>query len=641
VFRCWPDSNWILRVIGTAGHVDHGKSTLIRALTGIDPDRLREEKERGMTIDLGFAWLRLPSGTEVSIVDVPGHERFVHNMLAGVGGIDIALLVIAADEGIMPQTREHVDILDLLNISTGVVAVTKTDLVEPDWLDLVLAEIEEGLKGSSLAHAPLIPVSSTTGAGLDVLTSTLDSLLAQERTRPSSGAPRLPIDRVFTVAGFGTVVTGTLIDGALHRGDELEIVPSGLRARVRGLQSHKHKVDSAPAGTRVAVNISAVSTDELERGEVLSAPGALTATRLLDVRLKMVRQGARNLRHNDEITFHTGSSESVGKVALLDSDELSPGDDGMAQIRLKRPVAVGKGDLFVVRLLTPAQTVGGGMVIEPHARRHRRFQEPVLERLQVLELGAPQEIVLQQLRSREPAELRDVLSRAALGTEDARSVVADLIQSGDVFALDNVDAGLLPSTLLISRSGWELLASRAAAVLNQYHETYPLRSGMPREELRTRLGLDARSYNRVQARLLENGAIEESGPLVRSAGHVVQLSEEQRLSSAALMTELRSAGASPPTRQDLESAFKLSEELIDALIVRGDLVAVSNDLVYDRETYETITQAIVAAIREHGQISVAQVRDILGTSRRYALALMSHLDERRVTRRVGDERVLM
>ncbi len=630
-----------MRVIGTAGHVDHGKSTLIRALTGIDPDRLREEKERGMTIDLGFAWLRLPSGMEVSIVDVPGHERFVHNMLAGVGGIDIALLVIAADEGIMPQTREHVDILDLLNISTGVVAVTKTDLVEPDWLDLVLAEIEEGLKGSSLDHAPLIPVSSTTGAGLDVLTSTLDSLLAQERTRPSSGAPRLPIDRVFTVAGFGTVVTGTLIDGALHRGDELEIVPSGLRARVRGLQSHKHKVDSAPAGTRVAVNISAVSTDELERGEVLSAPGALTATRLLDVRLKMVRQGARNLRHNDEITFHTGSSESVGKVALLDSNELSPGDDGMAQIRLKRPVAVGKGDLFVVRLLTPAQTVGGGVIIEPHARRHRRFQEPVLERLQVLELGAPEDIVLQQLRSREPAELRDVLSRAGLAAEDARSVVADLIKSGDVFALDSVDAGLLPSTLLISRSGWELLASRAAAVLNQYHETYPLRSGMPREELRTRLGLDARSYNRVQARLLENGAIDESGPLVQSASHVVQLSEQQRLSSAALLTELRSAGASPPTRQDLESEFKLSEELIDALIVRGDLVAVSNDLVYDRETYETITQAIVAAIREHGQISVAQVRDILGTSRRYALALMSHLDERRVTRRVGDERVLM
>jgi selenocysteine-specific elongation factor len=630
-----------MRVVGTAGHVDHGKSTLIRALTGIDPDRLREEKERGMTIDLGFAWLTLPGGVEVSIVDVPGHERFVHNMLAGIGGIDIALLVIAADEGIMPQTREHLDILDLLNVSTGVVAVTKIDLVEEEWLDLVLAEIEEGLKNTSLANAPLIPVSSTSRQGLDKLIATLDSLLTQERMRPSSGAPRLPIDRVFTIAGFGTVVTGTLIDGQLKTGDDLEVVPSGLRARVRGLQSHQRKVSSAPAGTRVAVNISGVGTDELSRGEVLAAPGALTATRLMDVRLKMVRHGARTLRHNAEVTFHTGSSETIGKIALLDERELSPGDVGLAQIRLTEQVAVARGDLFVVRLLTPAQTIGGGTIIEPHARRHRRFQDQVLERLQILEQGSPEEIVRQQLFSREPAELRELQSRLGFAVDDTRAVLEGLIATGDVLTLETGGDRLVPTTLLISRPGWERLSARAMAGLREYHAAFPLRSGMPREELRTRLALDSRVFARVQERLLAEGVIEEFGPLIRSAAHIVRLTDGQIKASEAMLRELRAAGASPPPRESLEATFELSPEVIDALTERGDLVAVAGDLVYDRETLQSIVESVVTAIREQGPISVAQVRDILGTSRRYALALMSHLDERRVTRRVGDERVLM
>ncbi|HEX3244560.1 MAG TPA: selenocysteine-specific translation elongation factor [Chloroflexota bacterium] len=628
-------------VIGTAGHIDHGKSTLVKALTGIDPDRLREEKERGMTIDLGFAWLTLPSGLEVSIVDVPGHERFVHNMLAGVGGIDIALLVIAADEGIMPQTREHLDILDLLQVSTGIVAVTKIDLVEEEWLDLVLAEIEEGLKETSLAKAPLIPVSSTSGQGLELLRDALDSLLADERTRPILGRPRLPIDRVFTIAGFGTVVTGTLVDGVLSVGDELEIVPGGLRARIRGLQSHQRKVDVAQSGARVAVNLSGVSTEDLARGQVLTAPGALTATRLLDVRLRMVRQGSRALRHNAEITFHAGSAESIGKIALLDERELLPGNVGLAQIRLQEPAAVARGDFFVVRLLTPPQTIGGGTVIEPHPRRHRRFQDPVIERLHVLEQGTPDQIVLQQLRSREPAELRELQSRVGMAAEETRAAVEGLIQAGDVVVLHLTEKVLLPTTPLMSQSGWQRISDQAESVLAQFHQAHPLRSGVPREELRGRLGLDARMFNRIQELLVTSGLIVESGRLVRLSSHMVQLSDEQLIASRALIQELRSAGASPPLRENLEAAFELSSEMIDALVERGDLVAVSPELVYDRETYSAVTESIVAAIREHGPISVAQVRDVLGTSRRYALALMSHLDERRVTRRVGDERVLM
>src|SRR5579859_7757914 len=402
-----------MRVIGTAGHVDHGKSTLIRALTGIDPDRLQEEKERGMTIDLGFAWLRLPSGQEVSIVDVPGHERFVHNMLAGVGGIDIALLVIAADEGVMPQTREHVAILDLLGIASGVVALTKRDLVDDEWLELVQADVEEFLLPTTLRGVPIVPCSATTGAGLDALLAVIQDVLSRERTRRDSDRPRLPIDRVFTVAGFGTVVTGTLIDGELRLGQELEVQPGGLRARVRGLQSHRKKLELVPAGTRTAVNLGGLAVEDLRRGQVLASPGILKPTRAVDARLRLIRD-ARPLRHNAQVTFHTGAAESLGKLSLLDRDELQPGEQAWVQVRLQEPVAVARGDLFILRLPSPSMTVGGGSVVEPHARRHRRRQASILQQLEVLSRGSPEEIVLDQLRAREPAEVNGVIQRSGL-----------------------------------------------------------------------------------------------------------------------------------------------------------------------------------------------------------------------------------
>src|SRR5690348_14346883 len=393
-----------MRVIGTAGHVDHGKSTLIRALTGIDPDRLQEEKERGMTIDLGFAWLKLPDGQEVSIVDVPGHERFIHNMLAGVGGIDIALLVVAADEGVMPQTREHVAILDLLGISSGVVALTKSDLVDDEWLDLVQADVEEFLSGTSLRGAPMVPCSAVTGFGLDALKEVLEGLLEKERARPNTGRPRLPLDRVFTVAGFGTVVTGTLIDGELHLGEELEVQPRGLRTRVRGLQSHRKKLETVPAGTRTAVNLTGLAVEDLMRGQVLAAPGSLKPTRAVDARLRLVRD-AHPIKHNTEVSFHTGAAETLGKLSLLDRDELQPGEEAWVQLRLQDEVAVARGDLFVLRLPTPSMTIGGGTIVEAHARRHRRRQSVVLEQLEVLAQGSPEDIVLERLRAREPADV--------------------------------------------------------------------------------------------------------------------------------------------------------------------------------------------------------------------------------------------
>jgi selenocysteine-specific elongation factor len=632
-----------MRVVGTAGHVDHGKSTLIQALTGIDPDRLQEEKERGMTIDLGFAWLTLPGGREVSIVDVPGHERFIHNMLAGVGGIDIAMLVIAADEGVMPQTREHLDILDLLRIPAGVVVLTKTDLVDAEWLELVRSEVEEAVAGTVMAGAPIVPVSSVTGAGLDDRKATLERLLADERSRPVTGTPRLPIDRVFTIAGFGTVVTGTLLDGELRVGQEVEVQPSGRRIRIRGLQSHKRKLEHAGAGARVAVNLAGVATEELRRGQVLTAPASLRPTRLLDARVRVLDSAPRPLGHNMLLTFHTGATETTAKASLLDHQEVEPGGTAWVQLRLADEVAVAKGDLFVVRQPSPSVTLGGGTIVEPHPRRHRRFQASILERLAVLERGTPEEIVVQQLQAREPAELSALVGRTGLAADEVGAVVRALVEAGDVVALDPRREGaakLAGTTFLISRAGWDRLVDGIRRALAGYHASYPLRRGMPKEEVRTRSGLEPRLFARVLDRLLADEEVVEDGPFLRLPEHAVRFTPEQQAQADGMLALLREAGASPPDRADVEARFRATPELTQAMLDRGELVEVAADLVYPRDVYEVIVDEIRTTIRERGPITVAGVRDLFGTSRKFALAILAHLDERKVTRRVGDDRVL-
>jgi selenocysteine-specific elongation factor len=630
-----------MRVIGTAGHVDHGKSTLIRALTGIDPDRLQEEKERGMTIDLGFAWLKLPNGVEASIVDVPGHERFIHNMLAGVGGIDIALLVVAADEGVMPQTREHVAILDLLGISNGVVALTKRDLVDDEWLDLVQADVEEFLVPTTLKGVPIIPCSATTGAGLDALIGVIQAALARERTRRDTERPRLPIDRVFTVSGFGTVVTGTLIDGELHVSQELEIQPGGLRARVRGLQSHRKKAETIPAGTRTAVNLGGLAVEDLRRGQVLTAPGTLKPTRAVDGRLRLIRD-ARPVRHNAEVTFHSGAAESPGKLALLDRDELLPGEEAWVQVRLQDEVALARGDLFILRLPSPSMTIGGGSVTEPHARRHRRRQAAILQQLEVLAQGSPEEIILERLRAHEPADVNSVVQRSGLAAAEARAAIGRLLESSDVLLLENSNgaAHLDGRAFVVSAAGWQRLKQQVETLLSAFHRGYPLRRGLPKEELRTRLGAEPRLFVRELERLKAQEVAVEDGPFVRLSTHRVQFSPEQQRQADQLLRVLREAGVSPPDRADLETELRLSPELVDALLVQGPVVEVAAGLLYERETLDQIVTGIRTDIQQHGPRTVAQIRDLLDASRKFTLALVNYTDEHKITRRVGDERIL-
>jgi len=631
-------------VIATAGHVDHGKSTLIEALTGIDPDRLPEEKEREMTIDLGFAWLTLPSGREVSIIDVPGHERFIKNMLAGVGGIDAILLVVAADEGPMPQTREHRDIIDLLGIDRGVVAVTKCDTVpeDDDWLELVLEETRETLAGTTLADAPLVAVSGVTGAGLDDLLALLDDLLADTPPAIDMGRPRLSVDRVFTVAGFGTVVTGTLLDGRLQVGQEVEVAPKGLKGRIRGLQTHKERLQTAVPGSRVAVNLSGLAVEDIARGDVVTLPGDMKASRLIDVRLRLLDNLPRSLAHNAAVDVFVGATEVPARVRTLGTDELLPGETGWAQLRLAAPVALRKGDRYVVRWPSPSTTLGGGIVVSTHPRRHKRFKPGLIESLETLARGTPDEVLLQALGTR-PQELKEALARSGLPATDAREALTTLLENNQALLMDDKlverPAETLPPTAyVISIGGWAALRDRVGETLDAYHQRYPLRGGMPREELKSRLKLPARLFNQVVERAAAEGLVAEGETTLRRPDHQVTFTADQQRRVDALLDTLKRQPFTPPSRVDMENA--VGADVLAALLEDGTLVKVRGDILFHGPAYERLRAGVLEHLQREGSITVAQVRDMFNTSRKYAIAFMEHLDETRVTRRVGDERVL-
>jgi len=613
-------------VLGTAGHIDHGKSVLVQALTGIDPDRLREEKERGMTIDLGFAWLKLPSGHEVGIVDVPGHERFVRNMLAGVGGIDLALLIVAANEGIMPQTREHLAIIDLLEIRRGIVVITKKDLVDEEFLRLVCMEVEELIGTTTLSGAPAVAVSALTGEGLPELVATIDELLGSTEPRRDMGRPRMAIDRVFTMAGAGTVVTGTLIDGSLSVGQEVEIVPPDLKSRLRGLQSHKTRIDTAAPGSRVAANLVGINTSQLQRGDVLTRPGWLVPTTLLTVKLQLLDYLHRPLKHSATVSFHTGAAEAMAKVRLLEGDELKPGQAAWAQVSLDRPVAVVNGDHFIVR--SPMETLGGGKIIESHAKRLRRFRPDIIANLKTKETGTAEEMVLALLETKPPLEVHTLMSELNLKPEETKAVVAFLTEQGKV-----IDLGRGDNSLLVTVKRWENLVQKTRAALQEYHQKFPTRPGMPKVELVSRLKLGANAATAIQ-KLAEQSIIADEGTAVRLPTHQIQLTQVQRTKMEAFLRSLDESPYAP------SSDLIPEPDLLRLLIEQGEVVKVSSDVVFAASVYDEMVAKVTSRIKTQGQITLAEVRDMFQTSRKYAQALLEHLDGRKITRRVGDVRVL-
>lgn len=613
-------------VITTAGHVDHGKSTLIQAMSGIHPDRLKEEKARGMTIELGFAWVTLPSGREISIVDVPGHERFVRNMLMGVGGVDLALLIVAADEGVMPQTREHLAILDLLNVERGIAVITKADLVDDDWLELVSTDAEELLEGTTLEGSPLVAVSAETGKGIPELLLAIDEQLDRLNAHADLGRPRLPVDRAFTMSGFGAVVTGTLNGGRLRTGQEVELLPGGRRARIRGLQSHQTTLDEALPGTRVAVNLSGIEHHEIERGDLLTLPGWLKPSNAFDASLRVIGAAPRPVRHNHRLLLFAGSSEAAVTVRLLQGDEIAPGESGWVQLRTTGTLPMLRGDRFILR--DTQDTMAGGVVLVPGAARHRRNDPTVIAELETLASGSGESAALQTLRSVEPATVAELGRQTNMSESEAGELLKQLVESKDA-----VDIGTDDAPLFYSATGWAAMRSAAENALSGYHSSFPLRVGMPREELRNRLKLKAGPFLRVVNTLSQEGVLIHDGALLWLPSHTVNLSSEQQARVDAYLASLAADPYSPPTGSPLDP------ELLAGLESQGKVVR-AGEVVFLGSAFSDMQKRVAEHAGNGGQININEVRELFGSSRKYVLAFLEELDRRGVTIRRGDDRIL-
>jgi len=630
-------------VVGTAGHIDHGKSLLVRSLTGIDPDRLKEEKERGITIDLGFASLKLADGTLVGFIDVPGHERFVRNMLAGVGGIDLVLLVVAADESIKPQTREHFDICRLLRIPQGIVALTKSDLVDPDILDLVRLEMREYLVGSFLEGAPIIPVSSRTGAGLEEMREALGAAAAQVPQRPSGHVFRLPVDRSFSVRGFGTVVTGTMTSGRVSVGDEVEILPAALRVKVRGLEVFGSVCLEASAGQRTAVNLQGIEASAVVRGDTLASPGAFIPTRLLDARLEALPDGA-GVDNMAEVRFHHYSAEAIGRVRLAGPRRLEAGASAMAQIRLSRPVAALPGDRFVLRRLSPPATVGGGVVLDNLPRKMRAPEIPEIQRrLEALDSPDLTRRLRELVRgaTRGGIDLRGLSARTGFGAPELLPALAPAIISGEILQVAGDSSRFLDGTLFHS---W---MREVVTAVEAFHRANPLQVGLPKEEIRSRFfrRVPSELFRHLLVEAVQRKKLRVEKDLVALHDHRVTLEGDAASASSMIEEVYRSAGLNPPELSEAARVLRLprkeAEEIFFLLLKRGALVRIQEGRAFHAEALERLKQRLWDYRRTSETLSIGEFKELSGTSRKNAIPLLEHLDAIRITRREGNGRLIL
>ncbi|MFQ5897745.1 MAG: selenocysteine-specific translation elongation factor [Candidatus Methylomirabilia bacterium] len=626
-------------VVGTAGHIDHGKTALVKALTGIDTDRLPEEKARGITIDLGFAYLEEPDGLTIEIVDVPGHERFVKNMLAGVGGIDLVMLVIAADEGAMPQTREHLAICQLLQITSGLAVLTKKDLAEPEWLELVQDDVARLLRGTFLEGCPILVVSAKTGEGLAELRSALRELARNVPPRVADQSVRLPIDRVFTVRGFGTVVTGTLTAGRLALDERVQIYPKGLQAKVRGLQCHGRPVEVALAGQRTAVNVQGVERAALERGDVVGAPGAFAQTLLTDATLELLPDAPRPLKSRDRVRLHVGTSEIMARALLPGRAELEPGGSAYARFRLEAPLVALPGDRYVIRSYSPIITIGGGTLLDVAPPRFKRKAPQLLAHFQLLRDGSPEEVLEEHLKQAGPSGIRlgELRARTPFGPDRLKRLLERLQEGGRLVAVDR--------EWFVHAEAQARLRGRIVDLLQSFHSQNPLRSGISREELRVRAGVaEERIFARLLAALEAAGAVRAERDKVRLASHEVRLSPEQQRLVERLEGEFRAAVAAPPSPEEALEKVGLSgaeeHELFQLLAEDRRLVRVKESLFFHAEALRVIEERLVDYLKAKKEITPGEAKDLLGVSRKYAIPLLEYFDGQRLTTRVGDRRIL-
>jgi len=629
-------------ILGTAGHIDHGKTSLVRAVTGIDTDRLKEEKLRGITIELGFASLDLPEGRHVGIVDVPGHEKFVKHMVAGATGIDIVVMVIAADEGIMPQTREHMEICSLLGIQHGFVALTKIDMVEPDWLDLVTEEVRDFTQGTFLEGAPIVPVSSITGEGIPDFIKTLDALCRKVPDRSNSGIFRLPVDRVFTMRGFGTVITGTLISGCIRTGDPVMIYPSKITSKVRGIQAHNQTVEQAAAGMRTAINFQGLEKAVINRGDVLSTPESLFPSFMVDILLEYLPGNPKVLKNRTRVRFHSGTSEILGNVILLNADEMQPGQSAPAQIRLDAPITVVKDDRFVIRSYSPVRTIGGGRVINPIPAKHKRFQPDVVEGLKHLLEADFESVVAYQTETCgvKGVSFNELRIMTNLPEKRLQQMLHGLLSRQTLIQVEKD-----PPTY-IHRRAYDQLKQDALGCLEAYHEANPLKAGMSKEELKSKLPpfLGPKLYNLLLGQTSKEGAIVAEEDLIRLAAHRISLEEDQADIRNRILDAYRKSGLQPPYFNDLCDQMNISEnrakEVLMLLVNEGTIVKIKEDLYFEAGAVDALKERLVSFLTENGEIATPQFKEMTGVSRKFVIPLIEYFDSKNVTIRIGDIRKL-
>lgn len=626
-------------IIGTAGHIDHGKTTLIKALTGYETDRLGEEKERGISIQLGFTYFDLPSGRRAGIIDVPGHERFIRNMLTGVGGMDIVMLVVAADEGVMQQTKEHLDILSLLKIKKGIIVVTKSSLVDEEWLDLVKEDIRDRVEGSFLENSDIVAVDSVKGTGIDELISKIDSLTEETESRDTNAPARMPIDRIFTITGFGTVVTGTLTEGQISVEDTLEILPEQVKVRIRNIQVHGDSVNTAYAGQRVAINLANVKLEDIERGQILAQVDSMEPTMMIDARLNLLKDIPRSVKNRDRVRIYHGASETLARVTLLDKDEGIAGDSLYVQFRLEEITAVKKEDHLVVRYYSPMETLGGAIVINANPEKHRRFDQAVIKDLAIREEGSPQDIIEKQIdiHSNEFPSLSFIAKLTANQLKDVKSIVSDLEDENKIFVLGN--------DIVIHKNYYESKKEELIKLLETYHGSNPLKIGMLREEVRSRLFPKNRSksIDTLIDILVENKIVKIKDKFISLYDFEVVFSETHKKIEDQLAKIYLEDGYSTQKFEDIISKMNFEEDDIEQVfsaMLGKTLIRLNPEIVLHVEHYESAKTKLIDYINQNASITLPQFRDLLNTSRKYAVALLEYFDNEKITKRVEEERVL-
>ncbi len=629
-------------ILGTAGHIDHGKTSLIKAVTGTDTDRLKEEKERGITIELGFASLDLPNGQHVGIVDVPGHEKFVKNMVAGATGIDIVVMVIAADEGVMPQTREHMEICTLLGIKHGFVALTKIDMVDEEWLELAMEDVRDFTAGTFLENTPIVPVSAVKEQGLQEFSRVLETICNQVPERSMSSLFRLPVDRVFTMKGFGTVITGSLISGRVQVGDTVMIYPSMITSKVRGIQVHNQGVNMAEAGQRTAINFQGLEKAAINRGEMLALPGTLKPSFMVDLQLQYLASNKKPIKNRTRVRFHTGTSEILGNLVLLDREELPPGEKAAVQLRLDESVCLVKDDRFVIRSYSPVRTIGGGQVLNPIPPKHKRFKVDVVQGLQSIAERSKEELIAYYIdqTGHTGVAFSDLVLMTNITEKSLEQQLQALLSRKTVLFVDR------DSRIYMHTNSFQQLRQDLTGHLEKYHKTNPLKAGMPKEELKTKLppNLSPKLFNLLMNQMLKDGDIRVVEDTVHLASHTVALGADQEDIRDKILKTYRESGLQPPYFKELGKQLTAdparARDVLNLLVKEGRLVKVKEDLFFDADAVTRLKQRLVEFLTANGEISTPKFKEMTAASRKYVIPLIEFFDAQNFTIRIGDIRKL-